>query len=127
MAARTIRKRGISMENNRREQRKSERFSRPVCTWLAFDNDNAAYATVTVDVGADGARFKMPRRVAAGEQVFISIQLEAGEIECVGEVCWAFPQDNGLHDFGVRFTVLPHDHKRELRIYLDSEQMSAAR
>jgi hypothetical protein len=92
---------------------------------LAFDNDNAAYATVTVDVGADGARFNMPRHVAEGELVFISIQLGEGEVECVGEVCWSTPLHNGLHDFGVRFTDIANGDQRDLGHFLDAQQVTA--
>lgn len=113
------------MNKTERDQRQSARFSQPVCTWLAFDNDLAAYATVTVDVCADGARFKMPRQVNPGEQVTVSIQLGEGEVECVGEVCWSITLHNGLHDFGVRFTGIAHEDRHELGVFLHSGSETA--
>jgi len=88
------------------ERRRYERVEEPVCTWLSFRTDSAAYGTLTVDVGMEGARFETHRRVAVGEHTLINLQLPSSSIECKGRVCWACRGEDGLFSFGVRFLDL---------------------
>lgn len=88
------------------ERRRYERVEEPVCTWLSFRTDSAAYGTLTVDVGMEGARFETHHCVAVGEHTLINLQLPSSSIECKGRVCWARRGEDGLFSFGVRFLDL---------------------
>ena len=88
------------------ERRRYERVEEPVCTWLSFRTDSAAYGTLTVDIGMEGARFETHRHVQVGEHTIINLQLPSNSIECKGRVCWTCRGEDGLFSFGVRFLDL---------------------
>ena len=89
-----------------KEKRRYSRVTDPVCAWLSFRRDAAAYATLTMDIGVEGARFSARRPVNIGEQVTVSFQLPTASIECKGRVCWCQEGGRDQHAFGVRFVDL---------------------
>ena len=89
-----------------KEKRRYSRVTDPVCTWLSFRSDGAAYATLTMDIGMEGARFSATRPVGVGEQVTVNFQLPTTSIECKGRVCWCKKASRNQHAFGVRFVDL---------------------
>lgn len=94
------------------EKRRSARVEENVCAWLQFRKDGAAYGTLTVDLGMDGARFSTLKQVTVGEMLLISLQLPSASLECKGRICWVNSEDAGQLNFGVRFLDL-RDVERE--------------
>ncbi len=94
------------------DRRRHDRVETPVCAWVSFRKGAASYCTLTVDLAEEGARFSALRRVDAGEQVLVFLQLGPTTIECKGKVCWSGLADNGLWEFGVRFLDL-REHERD--------------
>ena len=90
----------------RDEKRRFPRVQHPVCAWILFRKDTAAYGTLSIDLGCDGARFGALHRVQTGEKLLLSLQLPSANVECKGKVCWTDVSANGLHYFGVRFVDL---------------------
>ena len=97
---------GVSAVDVTKEKRRYSRVADPVCAWLSFRRDPAAYATLTMDIGVEGARFSARRSVNIGEQVTLSFQLPTANIECKGRVCWCQEGNRDQHAFGVRFVDL---------------------
>ncbi len=100
------------------DKRRYPRIEDAVCAWLLFRQDRAAYGTLTMDLGLEGARFSTLRKVNTGENVLISLQLPAASIECKGRVCWTQLTPNGLFCFGVRFLDLREAERDHLGRYL---------
>lgn len=103
------------------ERRNGLRVEKPVCTWVGFGVEPAAYATQCIDVGSHGAAFKMTHEVRSGERVRVSLMLQPAIIECDGEVCWIRQDTEGLSEFGVRFMDLDETRRTLLRDLLGSE------
>lgn len=105
------------------EKRRFARVEDPVCTWLSFRKDNAAYGTLTLDLGAEGARFSTLRNVQIGEHVLVTLQLPASSIECKGRVCWSKQTPEGLFSFGVRFLDLREGERDALGRHVDKTSL----
>lgn len=84
-------------------QRSVTRREKPVCTWVSFPDDGAAYATITVNIGAEGAMFCMVRPVTPGQRVHIALDIEPYRLECDGVVRWSRTTSDGYQCFGVQF------------------------
>lgn len=100
------------MDNDLADRRRYARVEEAVCTWLSFTRDCAAYATLTADLGPQGAQFCALRNVNVSEQVAIDFQFPTKTIECEAKVCWVKPAPNGRVNFGVRFVNLT-GHERD--------------
>lgn len=103
-----------------KDKRRAERKEAAVCTWLSFKQDRAAYATLTADLAAEGARFSALRRVGVNDRVQLAIQLTGSAIVCDGKVCWVRPVSNEQYDFGVQFMNMAETDHWELRRHLSS-------
>jgi Tfp pilus assembly protein PilZ len=88
------------------EKRRFSRVEESVCAWVTFRKDSAAYGTLTMDLGMEGAKFSTLKNVNIGEQVLVFLQLPNMSIECKGKVCWTESSCTGLSSFGVRFLDL---------------------
>lgn len=88
------------------EKRRYARVKESVCTWLSFRGDCAAYATLSADLGSQGARFSALRRVNVKERVAVNFEFPTKTIGCEAEVRWVKPASNGWVEFGVRFVNL---------------------
>ena len=110
------------MMTKAQDKRKGMRTSRPVCAWLTFGADDAPYGALSIDLGADGARFGALRPVHVGDRVLVSIQLPFAGIECKGQVRWSSRAENGLQCFGVQFVDLQDNERAQLLRYV---QMTA--
>ena len=108
----------------REEKRRFPRVPHPVCAWISFRKDTAAYGTLTVDLCPDGARFGALHQVETGERLLLSLQLPSANVECKGKVCWTDVSANGLHYFGVRFVDLS-EAERDLLDEFTSESLAA--
>jgi len=106
------------MDNCGAEKRRYSRIDEAVCAWVTFRRDSAAYGTLTVDLGLEGARFSTLRDVQVGEHVLVFLQLPAMSIECKGKVCWTDRTPDGLQCFGVRFLDLREAEREHLGRYL---------
>ena len=91
------------MAENRAEHRQHERHEEPVCTWIEFGSEHAAYSTVTKDVGEGGACLSAQHQIRPGDKIRLSLQLEGGPITVLANVAWARMSDDGICDFGVAF------------------------
>lgn len=91
------------MTDKHAENRQHPRFDEPVCTWLEFGSEHAAYSTVTKDVGECGARLSAQHAIHPGDTIRLSLQIEGGPITVMGNVAWARMGDDGICDFGVQF------------------------
>jgi hypothetical protein len=100
------------------EKRRYLRIADPVCAWISFQKDSAAYGTLTLDLGLEGARFNALRKVERGTRLLVSIQLRSDTIECKGKVCWTETAENGLQCFGVRFLDLSEAERFSLQEFL---------
>jgi hypothetical protein len=94
------------------EKRRFSRVEESVCAWVTFRKDSAAYGTLTMDLGMEGAKFSTLKNVNIGEQLLVFLQLPNMSIECKGKVCWTESAAGGLSSFGVRFLDL-RDTERE--------------
>jgi len=103
-----------------RDKRHTLRREEEVCTWLSFTHDNAAYATLTADIAAEGARFSALRRVGVNDRVRIAIQLTSSAILCEGKVCWVRSGGCERYDFGVQFVNMAETDRGELQRHLAS-------
>ena len=101
------------------ERRQCKRIEGAVCAWLSFKKDGAAYGTLTVDLGANGAQFSSLRQVALSEKVSLNLQLPSFSIACEGNVCWVNPMPNGLVNFGINFTELSSTDRSNLEQYIE--------
>jgi len=106
------------MDSSSKDNRRFSRVEESVCAWVTFRKDSAAYGTLTMDLGTEGARFSTLKNVAIGDQVLVFLQLPNMSIECKGKVCWAEPAKDGLKDFGVRFLDLRDAEREYLNRYL---------
>jgi hypothetical protein len=88
------------------EKRRFARTDETVCAWLSFRHEQAAYGTLTMDLGLEGARFSTLHNVNVGEQLLVCLQLPWQNIECKGRICWSAAGPSGLPCFGVRFLDL---------------------
>ncbi|GEM_PF-707938 len=100
------------------DKRKGTRTTRPVCAWLSFGADEPPYGALSIDLGADGARFGALRPVSTGDRVLVSIQLPFAGIECKGQVRWSRRAENGLQCFGVQFVDLQDNERAQLRRFV---------
>jgi hypothetical protein len=100
------------------EKRRYPRIWDPVCAWISFQKDSAAYGTLTLDLGPEGARFSTLREVEAGAKLLIAIQLHSSTIECKGKVCWTDSAPDGLVCFGVRFLDLSETERALLEEFV---------
>ena len=66
----------MAIEND--ERRGHTRHEEPVCTWLEFGEEHAAYSTVASDVGQGGARLSAQHPIRKGDHIRLSLQLEGG-------------------------------------------------
>ena len=108
------------------ERRRFPRVAESFCAWVSFSGTSAAYSTLTLNVGTGGAQLSALRRVRVGEQVSILLQLQGGEIECHGEVCWTKPTGRGPDVFGVQFLDLMAGEPGQLdRLVVRRAPMSA--
>ena len=112
------------MENMEGEKRRFVRVEEPVCAWLQFRRDGAAYGTLTIDVGLEGARFTSLRQVRIGDHLMVSLQLPSMTIECKGKVCWSSLDDLDTLCFGVRFLDLREAEREHLNRYLSKVAMA---
>jgi hypothetical protein len=109
------------------ERRRFPRIADPVCAWISFQKDSAAYGTLTLDLGQEGARFSTLRKVDRGSKILLSMQLRSATIECKGKVCWTEPAPNGLLSFGVRFLDLSEGERALLeKFMLQSSALAVA-
>jgi len=98
-----------------------------VCAWISFQKDSAAYGTLTLDLGQEGARFSTLRKVDRESKILISMQLRSATIECKGKVCWTEAAPNGLLSFGVRFLDLSEGERALLeKFMLQSSALAVA-
>jgi hypothetical protein len=104
------------------ERRRFARHDESVCAWLTFHYDALQCGTLTEDLSAEGACFSTLRRVNAGEQLLLHLQVDPTGIECKGKVCWTSSMPNGLNRFGVRFVDIRHDEQDQLSHYLTRRQ-----
>ena len=101
------------------ERRCHARVEQRLCAWISFQASETAYGTLTVDIGARGAKFSTLRSVEIGEPVLVCLQFPSGSIDCKGKVCWAHWASNGLNYFGVRFLDLSDSERDRLEHYID--------
>jgi len=106
------------MNTKTQDRRTRNRTTQPVCAWLSFGPDEAPYGVLSIDVGADGARFGALRPVRVDERVLVSIQLPFTAIECKGRVRWSKHVDNGLQCFGVQFVDLQDNDRAQLQRFI---------
>jgi Tfp pilus assembly protein PilZ len=107
------------------EKRRFNRVEESVCAWVTFRKDSAAYGTLTMDLGMEGAKFSTLKNVNIGEQLLVFLQLPNMSIECKGKVCWTESSPGGLSSFGVRFLDL-RDTERECLNRFLNQFMTAA-
>jgi len=112
------------MDSVGEEKRRFFRVEEAVCAWLQFRKDGAAYGTLTVDLGIEGARFSTPKGVAVGDMLLISLQLPKCSIECKGKICWSRVDENGMLSFGVRFLDLRETEREHLTHYVNQSIMA---
>ncbi len=74
----------------------------------------AVYATLAVDVSADGAQFSTLKPVRPGDLVLVTMQVKPGGLQCKGKVCWSSLIPNGQHCFGVHFVDLTDEEREHL-------------
>lgn len=113
------------MENWTEERRRSPRAPEGLCAWLSFSNTPAAYSTLTLDVGTGGAQLRVVRRVRVGEKVLILLQLQGGDIECRGKVCWAKPAEGAACVCGVQFLGLSGPDRQRLEALLSRAALAS--
>ena len=106
------------MELHTEEKRRFCRIEETICAWVTFRKDSAAYGTLTMDLGMEGARFSTLKDVCAGDHVLVFLQLPNMSIECKGKVCWTETRGDGMSDFGVRFLDLRDVEREYLGRYL---------
>lgn len=102
------------------ERRNTPRIEEPVCTWLKFSTEPAAYATMSVDIGTRGAAFRTGRPIRNGDKVRLNLQLDPSDIELLGEVCWTSVGSDGACHFGVRFLNPDHQAEAVISEHLDA-------
>ena len=105
------------------EKRRHPRGEGDVCAWLSFPDDTAIYASLTMDLGLNGARFSTHRQVRKGDAVRLHLELPVGVVQCAGTVCWCRVKSDGQHTFGVQFTELREADRSNLRLHLGSEAL----
>lgn len=106
------------MKSTAQERRRHQRIGEAVCAWLSFRKDGAAYGSLTMDLGPEGAQFSALRSVDVGEHVMVHLQLPSSDIECKGKVCWVGPAAQGSSSFGVRFMDLREVERERLGRFL---------
>ncbi len=111
---------GVDMDNNSSDRRRHVRVPEAVCAWLSFSRDYAAYATLTEDLGPQGAQFCALRNVGISERLAIDFQFPTKTIGCEAKVCWVRPAPNGRVSFGVRFMNLSGLERDYLQQFLMS-------
>ena len=111
----------LAMDGARTDKRRFERVPVSVPTRLYFHEAEEPLASMTADLGLEGARFCSERRLRAGAPVLVRLQLGPDKpiIECKGKVCWAGDGDEEFTDFGVRFLDLRDDEREALRRFLE--------
>lgn len=108
------------MSNIALERRNGNRIEEPVCTWLKFTTEPAAYATMCIDIGTRGAAFCTGRSIRDGDKVRLNLQLDPSDVELMGEVCWTQRRDDGSCYFGVRFVDPDMQTETAITEHLDS-------
>lgn len=116
---------GVNVMGASTDKRRFNRVEESVCAWVTFRKDSAAYGTLTMDLGLEGARFSTLKNVHIGDQLLVFLQLPNMSIECKGKVCWTEPGVDGLSSFGVRFLDL-RDAEREYLSRFLSQLATAA-
>lgn len=96
-------------------KRQHDRVEEPVCTWLEFSTEHAAYSSVTHDLGKGGARLSAKHAIKPGDPIRLSMQFPSGPMTVNARVCWARMIDGGVCDFGVAFDGDTHEIERNLR------------
>lgn len=114
----------LERRNRDAERRRFTRVPSPVCTWLSFRSDRAAYGTLSMDLGVEGARFALIRPVEVGDQVLVDLLLPSGTIECKGRVCWSGESEPEKSCFGVRFLDLREAEREYLTRHLSNTTLS---
>jgi len=112
------------MDNLGKEKRRFVRIEEGVCAWLQFRQEGAAYGTLTVDLGSEGARFSTLRQVNVGEMLLVCLQLPTASLECKGRICWVSPEVGGQLHFGVRFLDLREVEQEHITRHI-SERIAA--
>jgi len=108
------------MNDETRDRRRHTRVPAKACAWLRFQNENALWGTMCVDLAREGARFSALRPVTRGSMVLLQLQLRsnAPAMECKSRVCWSRLMPDGLYSFGVRFLDLTEDELERLGGFL---------
>ena len=74
-----------------------------------------------MNLARQGAQFRTPRPIEAGEQVLVGLQLDPETlIECKGKVCWSRCVPGEDYKAGVRFVDLAYDEEESIECLLDS-------
>ena len=94
------------------------RVGASVCAWLTFWGDRAAYSTLTVDLGPEGARFNTLRKVNVGERLHVQIELPQASIECKAEVASCDADTTQAGTFDVHFLDLASMHQDALNRFV---------
>lgn len=111
------------MKTTEQNKRTKTRTSRPVCAWLWFGPEQAAYGALSIDLSAGGARFGALRPVRVHDNVLVSIQLPSAAIECKGIIRWSRRAENGLEYFGVQFVDLQDSERALLNRYVQQSAL----
>ena len=100
------------------EQRGAPRVRTPLCIWVSFGGDAAAYATMAMNISPDGAACRVPRQVKKGQEVRLALDIPPEPVESRGEVRWSATTPDGYSRFGVQFFSFPTEMRVRLEEYL---------
>lgn len=103
----------IVMANVYTDKRRYIRHSIVVPAVLAFHDGAMPFHSVTANLGLQGAKVIVPRRVREGSPVLLHLTLGEGPrvLECKGKVCWVANDESDFTVLGVRFLDLRDDER----------------
>ena len=101
------------MVNVYTDKRRYTRQAIAVPAVLAFHDGAAPLHSITANIGLQGAKVVVPRRVREGEPVLVRLFLdrEPRVLECKGKVCWVANDESDFTSLGVRFLDLRDDER----------------
>ncbi len=113
----------LTMVNVHTDKRRYARHTVAVPARLAFHDGATPLQSVTANLGLQGAKVVVPRRVKEGSPVLVHLTLgsEGRVLECKGKVCWVASDQSDFTVIGVRFLDLRDDERDCLEGFLSTD------